>query len=156
MRASTKIFALVLAACAATVASAQTVYKLIDRNGKVTYSEEEPKHFDGQVIRIDVNPNANTAILPKPSPITESENKKRAATAKKEQDVEDLQKKLDDARTALKDAQDHPGDEDVSRVGTKNGFTRAVPTEDYQKKLAKLEDDVKKAEEALRHAGGSP
>jgi len=156
MRPSTCTLAALLAAFAATIANAQTVYKLIDKNGKVTYSEEEPKHFDGQVIRIDVNPNANTAILPKPSPVTESDNKRRAATAKKAQDVEDLQKRLDDARAALKSAQDNPGEGDVDRVGTKNGFTRAVPSEEYQKKLAKLEGDVKKAEEELRRAGGSP
>jgi uncharacterized protein DUF4124 len=155
MRPSTPILAL-LAACAATLAAAQTVYKLVDKNGKVTYSEEEPKHFDGQVIRIDVNPNANTAILPKPSAVTESESKRRAATAKKEQAVEDLQKRLDEARAALKNAQDNPGDQDMDRIGTKNGFTRAVPTEAYQKKLAKLEDEVKKAEEDLKRAGGSP
>jgi hypothetical protein len=155
MRPSTRILAL-LTACAATLAAAQTVYKLIDKNGKVTYSEEEPKHFDGQVIRIDVNPNANTAILPKPSPVTESENKRRAATAKKDQAVEDLQKRLDDARAALKSARDNPAEGDVDRVGTKTGFTRAVPTEAYEKKLAKLEDEVKKAEEELKRAGGSP
>ena len=38
---------------AASPGAAQTVYKLIDRNGKVTYSEEPPKDFDGKVIRID-------------------------------------------------------------------------------------------------------
>src|ERR1700733_2938822 len=46
-------------------ASAEVLYKLIDKNGKVTYSEEKPKSFDGQVIRIDIDPNANTATLPK-------------------------------------------------------------------------------------------
>jgi len=108
------------------------------------------------VIRIDVNPNANTAILPKPSAVTETESKRRAATAKKDQAVEDLQKRLDDARAALKNARDNPAEGDVERVGTKTGFTRAVPSEAYEKKLAKLEDDVKKAEEELKRAGGSP
>jgi len=45
-------------------AFAQTLYKLIDKNGKVTYSEEAPKNFDGKVIRIDIDPNANRATLP--------------------------------------------------------------------------------------------
>src|SRR5580704_10815022 len=46
-------------------ALAQTVYKLIDKNGKITYSEEKPKNFDGQVIPMNIDPNANTATLPK-------------------------------------------------------------------------------------------
>ena len=29
-------------------ASAQTLYKLIDRNGKVTYAEKPPKDFDAE------------------------------------------------------------------------------------------------------------
>ena len=49
------------------VALAEVLYKLIDKNGKVTYSEEKPKNFDGQVIRLDINPNANTATMPKPA-----------------------------------------------------------------------------------------
>ena len=52
-------------ALAAVSAQAQTLYKLIDKNGKITYSEEAPKNFDGKVIKIEVNPNANTATLPK-------------------------------------------------------------------------------------------
>ena len=51
---------------AASGASAETFYKLIDSNGKVTYSEKPPKDFDGKVIRLDIDPNANTATLAKP------------------------------------------------------------------------------------------
>ena len=46
-------------------ALAQTLYKLIDKNGKITYSEEKPKNFDGQVIPMNIDPNANTATMPK-------------------------------------------------------------------------------------------
>ena len=61
--------AVALALCAvATLAAAQTLYKLIDKNGKVTYSEEPPKNFDGKVIRMDIDPNANRATLPKYEP----------------------------------------------------------------------------------------
>src|SRR5450432_850341 len=58
----------VLAAAAALFAPvtlADVLYKLIDKNGKVTYSEEKPKNFDGQVFRLDIDPNANTATMPK-------------------------------------------------------------------------------------------
>src|SRR5512134_1167405 len=61
----------------AGAADAQTLYKLIDKNGKVTYSEKPPKDFDGKVIRMDIDPKANTATLPKagsgPRPETEAE-----------------------------------------------------------------------------------
>ena len=65
----------------AATASAETIYKLIDRNGQVTYSEAPPKSFDGQVIRMNLDPNANTATLSKPaakgeSGRAESENEK--------------------------------------------------------------------------------
>ncbi|HET9471044.1 MAG TPA: DUF4124 domain-containing protein, partial [Usitatibacter sp.] len=55
-------------ALAANSALAQTLYKLIDRNGKVTYSQEAPKDFDGKVIRIDIDPNRNSATLGAPAP----------------------------------------------------------------------------------------
>ena len=65
------------AALFASLATAQTLYKLIDKDGKVTYSEKPPKDFGGK-----------------------------------------------------------------------------VPTAEYQKKLAALEENVKKAEEELRVAEG--
>jgi uncharacterized protein (TIGR03083 family) len=46
-------------------ASAQTIYKLIHKDGKVTYSESEPKNFDGKVVPMNVNPDANTVPMPK-------------------------------------------------------------------------------------------
>ena len=53
---------LLLAACslAASMALAQTLYKLVDKNGKVTYSESAPRpgEFDGTVTRIEIDANA--------------------------------------------------------------------------------------------------
>ena len=47
---------LLAVACAffASAACAQTLYKLVDKNGKVTYSESPPKDFDGQVAVFDL------------------------------------------------------------------------------------------------------
>ena len=156
MRSPIKSLAAAIAASSVAFAMADTLYKLIDKNGKVTYSEEAPKNFDGQVIRLDIDRNANTAVLPKPTPVTETAARKRDAAEKKDQHLEDLKTHLDEAKKALQDAKDNPGPGDVDRVGTKSGFTRGVPTEEYEKKLAKLQDDVKKAEEDLKRAGGSP
>jgi len=142
-----------LSCMAASLAFAQTLYKLVDKNGKVTYSEMAPKpgEFDGTVTRIDVNPNANTATLPKfegraADPATNPGGRAPSREA--------AQQKLDAARKALADARENPSADDVTRMGTKSGFTRPVESEDYKAKLAKLEADVKAAEEDLKRAEG--
>jgi len=137
--------ALVLAGlCAPFAAPAQTLYKLVDKNGKVTYSNEEPKDFDGKVIRIQVDPKANTATLPKYQPA--------APAARASVDVRALQEKVAERRAALQKAKNNPGDDDVQWVGNANGGTRAVPTEAYQHRLAELEHSLKEAEDELHAA----
>ena len=150
-----------LGLAAALPAAAQTLYKLIDKNGKVTYSESPPKNFDGQVIRMDIDPKANTATLPKPSaaprPETEAEKILRRpspASAGGGGNVQAARDKLEAAKKALQDAIDNPREDEIQRMGTKSGFTRPVPTEEYQKRIAGLEQNVKKAEEDLRVAEG--
>ena len=148
---------LLMASCACAgflaAAQAQTLYKLIDKNGKVTYSESAPKpgEFDGQVIRIDMDPNRNTATLPQPSrsPSPEATGSQRADAPTKT-----AQEKLDAARKALAQAQENPGEDEVRWIGNKGGGTRSVPTEAYQARLDKLAADVKAAEEELRRAEG--
>ena len=147
------MIAAVAALCAAA-AHAQTLYKLIDKNGKVTYSESAPKPgtFDGQVIRIDVNPNQNTAILPKPGP--RNTGQEQAEAASRSANVKAAQEKLDAAKKALAQAQENPSPDEVTRVGTTRGFTRPVESDEYKAKIAKLEADVKQAEEELKRAEG--
>lgn len=143
--------ALVLAAIAGPV-TAQVLYKLIDRNGKVTYTEDPPKKYDGQVIRIEVNPDANTATLPKfeggvrrAAPVDEKERATRIAQAKE---------LVEKRRAALEEARKNPGEGDIRRLGTVGGGARPVPSDEYQKRLDDLEKSVKEAEEALREAEG--
>jgi exonuclease VII small subunit len=137
---------------AALPAVAQTVYKLIDRNGKVTYSETPPKDFDGKVIRIDIDPNANKASL---GALREEAGKSGQAKAKEDARpetpsaaarLEQARAKLDAARKALEDAKDNPGEGDIQWLGKVGGGTRPVPTEQYQRKLDDLERRVKEAE----------
>ena len=149
--------AALLAASMALPAVAQTFYKLIDKNGKVTYSESPPKDFDGKVIRVDVDPKANTATLPKapPAQSTPPPGVRAAAKATVAANRSDAARdKLAAAQRALQDAIDNPREDEVTRVGTKSGFTRPVPTEDYQKRLDALREDVRLAEEELRVAEG--
>ena len=143
----TKSLAMALAlagACAAFAASAQTLYKLIDKNGKVTYSNEEPKDFDGKVIRIEVDPKANTATLPKYQP--------SAPASRAPADTRALQEKVAERRAALEKAKNNPGGDDVQWVGNAGGGTRAVPTEAYKHRLAELERSLKEAEDELHAA----
>ena len=143
--------AVALALCAAaTPAAAQTLYKLIDKNGKVTYSESAPKDFPGQVIRIDVNPDANTATLPKlPRDSAPATN-----PGTRSPDARGAQERLEAARKALAQARENPGENDVSFIGNKGGGTRQVMSETYRARIEKLEADVKAAEEEVRRAEG--
>src|SRR5438445_9412989 len=107
---SSRIILAAIAAAAASIACADTLYKLIDKNGKVTYSEEKPKQFDGQVIRLDIDPKANTATLPKPDAggkIDESGARRRApaesAEARAAARIAEARERFERAQRALQD-----------------------------------------------------
>ena len=142
-------------ALAAAAAQAQTLYKLIDKNGKVTYSEEAPKNFDGKVIRLDIDPNANRATLPKYDKGAEPAPKRAQAARGAKQaapDVDEMRKRVDERKAALENAQNNPSDDDVQWIGNAGGGTRRVPTPDYQRRLAELERSLKEAEHELEQA----
>jgi hypothetical protein len=147
----------------ASMACADVLYKLIDKNGKVTYSEAKPKEFDGQVIRLDIDPNANTATMPRPASGGNSGEPgsppRRAGDgrAKKPDPAERLaaaRERLESAQRALQEARDNPSEGDMQILGNKGGGVRMIPSADYQKKLDRLEQSVKSAEEELRLAEG--
>lgn len=146
-----KTGAVLFVALACGTAAAQTLYKLIDKNGKVTYSGEAPKNFDGQVIKIVVDPNANTATLPKYEETVRAKPKDDKARAVK---VDELKERVAQRKAALADAQNNPGEGDITRMGTVGGFARPVPSEAYTKRLADLERAVKEAEGDLQEAEG--
>ena len=151
--------AALLALCSADASAQTTLYKLIDKNGKVTYSEKPPKDFDGKVIPLDINPDRNTATLPKPPAATKSEeggNKREDRRFQRSTDGEErvraAKEKVEAAKRALADAQNNPQEGDVTRVGNVGGGARPVFSEDYQRRLDKLERDVKDAEDELKRA----
>ena len=141
-------------------AGAETLYKLIDKNGKVTYSESKPKTFDGQVIRIDIDPNANTATLEKPQPKGAGEgtlNRQRGesqspAKMDEEARIAQARERLERAQKALQDAKDNPQEGDLMMVGKLGGGVRTIPSEAYQQRLDRLEAEVRLAQEDLRRA----
>jgi hypothetical protein len=154
LRATLQVVAC-LAALAAVGAQAQTLYKLIDKNGKVTYSEEAPKNFDGKVIRIDVNPNANTATLPKLSLPAKGQDAAQAGEPRdrgKHPDLQALRRKVAERRAALEEAQNNPSEDDVQWVGNAGGGVRRVPTESYRRRITQLERSLKEAEDELQAA----
>jgi hypothetical protein len=137
-------------ACGVAAAQTMTLYKLIDNNGKVTYSEEKPKSFDGKVVVIEVDPNRNTATLPKYQDTIRANPKIEKAKASR---LEEQKERVAQRNAALANALSNPGEDDVGRMGTVGGRARAVPTESYLKRLADLERAVKEAEDALEAEG---
>ena len=139
-------FALVAAAFFCATASAQTLYKLVDKNGKITYSESRPKEFDGQVIELNIDPNANRATLPKYDP---AKNQPGAITPEAAANINQAQQKLAAAKKALDEAKANP---EMQRMGKVGGGAREVVSPEYEARVAKLEQDVRDAEEAVRSA----
>lgn len=120
-RYSISLIAGVSLALLASAADAQTLYKLIDKNGKVTYSEKPPADFDGQVIRLDIDPKANTATLPKPAaagaPASLSPSKDATKATAKEARIKAAKERLEQAKAALADALANPKEGDVFPLG---------------------------------------
>jgi hypothetical protein len=134
---------------AAGAAGAQTLYKLVDKNGKVTYAEKAPDGFDGQVIPMTIDPNANTATLPKPQAAPAAPGKATFAEpvgVVRKTPAQAARENVDKARKALQEARDNPGPNDIGRVGTVGGGARPVPTDEYRARLEALEQAVRKAE----------
>jgi hypothetical protein len=142
-------------AVVALPAAAQTMYKLIDKNGKVTYSESRPKEFEGTVVPVQIDRKANTMTMPRPSGASRPPAEAmRSAPSTGASTAPSPREKLEAARKALQEAIDNPREEDIRRVGTKGGFARPEPTEEYQQRLDALKENVRKAEEELRVAEG--
>jgi exonuclease VII small subunit len=145
------LFALI-ALAAALPAAAQTLYKLIDKNGKVTYVDTPPKDFDGKVVPIEVDPNRNRATLTNPEDAQRALAEKGRALNAADEELKRAQERLEAARRNLADARENPREGEVERVGNVGGGARPVPTEAYEKRLAALEEAVRSAEEEVRRA----
>jgi len=102
----------------AVPAAAQVLYKLVDKNGQVTYSDREPKGYDGTVTRIE--PDAAPTYRPPTKPVeakpregtspgmAETRRNSREALDKK---VREAQAKVDAARKARDEGEDPRADE---------------------------------------------
>jgi len=146
--------AFVVAGLACAAASGETLYKLIDKNGKVTYSESKPKTFDGEVIRIDIDPNANTATLEKPKPPAPGQRAGNPTPAQQAEEARlgEARQRAYRAGIALQEAKDNPKEGDMMMVGKVGGGVRTIPSEAYQQRLDRLEAAARSAQEELQRA----
>jgi hypothetical protein len=134
-------------------AKVEVIYKLIAKDGKVTYSQDAPKDYAGRVVKLEIDPRANLAVFPKPNERPQY-LQPRALTPQEARrlDTENAkvqaQDALDEAKKALKDGQE-PLEGELDWMGKKGGGARPVPTEAYTKRIKALEDAVKQAEENL-------
>ena len=112
---------------------------------------------------MDIDPNANTATLPKPSrrtlgregsdrPRRRGRGRRRSAAGGSREAMRATSSRRRARR--YQDAVDNPGEGDVTRVGNVGGGTRPVFSETYTARLAELEAAVKSAEEELKRARG--
>jgi len=141
-------------ALASAPLSAQTLYKLIDKKGKVTYVDTPPKDFDGQVIPVEIDPKRNSATINTPGLQSGARafDEKQAVADRAAANVRAAQDRLDAAKKSLAYARENPKEEEVERMGVKGGGTRPVFNESYEKRIAQLEDAVRRAEAELRQA----
>lgn len=89
-------------------ASAQVLFKLVDRQGRITYSDSVPKDFDGQVTRLEP-PDAASNVVPsgskaapgaKPAGTTGFTERRRQAREELEAKLRAAQAKVEAARKA--------------------------------------------------------
>ena len=156
MNIRTAIVATALILALPGIAAAQTLYKLIDKNGKVTYVDKPPKDFDGKVIPVEIDTKRNSATIATPGTPqgVKAFDEKQAAEQRASERVRVAQDRVDAAKRALADARENPREGEVARMGNAGGGTRAVPTEEYQQRVARLEADLKEAEAELRKLQG--
>jgi hypothetical protein len=147
------------AACAlplAAGAAASSLYKHVDKDGRVTYTDRPPSGIEGKVVTIPVDqfpPPAPRKLATSPREETEYEKIiRRKAPEPDTSELKAAQKRLADAKAALEDEQNSTRPEDwIYRQNNtgRGGPTLRYPTPEYAERLAARESDVKKAQEDL-------
>jgi Domain of unknown function (DUF4124) len=158
-------FAFLAAATLPLFAHAQALFKYTDKDGKVTYSDRQPKPGE-KAVQVNVDPNANimtsTQATRNGVPQTLQDVNTRTKATAKEREARDAKIKaaesdLEKAKKALENARDPAPDERTIRVGRgkdgkPTGVNAILPTPEYRERVEKLEAEVKKAEEKLEDA----
>lgn len=156
------VLGLLASACAWSV-SAQDLYKYVDKNGKVTYSDVKPKPGE-KATKVNVDHKDNVVASHKRKVENDGEGKdtardakedKKAAAAKRESAIEAAEKRVADAKKALERGSEMTAEDSTIRVGRNakgapSGANTVIPKPAYTERVAKLEADVKEAEENLQ------
>ena len=144
-------------ALSVTSAGAESIYKLVDKNGKVVYTSNPPLDFDGTVKRLDIDASASTVPLATPAPRagsgraeTEAEKIIRRPTPLSSDDrLQAARQKVDAAQKALDDALNNSMAEDWM-YGANAQRSWRVRRPEYRERLEQLEQALNMAQEELR------
>lgn len=158
------LFAMLVSGFAA--AQSSTVYKHVDKDGKVTYSEKPPAKddakgdakSDGSARKIGVDKDRNV-IKPLATKAEVEANKVESSkpedridrNARLQADLDAANLRLERAKAALESGKD-PRDDEWRTVGVSKGKPARVPTDSYHERVKALEQAVKDAEVAVRQA----
>jgi hypothetical protein len=145
-------------------AQTSAVYKHVDKDGKVTYSEKPPakdapkaeeKPANAKKLDMDNERNVIKSYAPKSSADgvggTRAFDKRIERNNTLRAQLEEAQRELDDAKTALEEGKD-PQEDEWQTVGVAQGRPARIPSEAYHQRIKALEQAVKNAEEKLKRA----
>jgi hypothetical protein len=141
--------------------SAQDIYKQVDKDGKVTYTDKPPSKEEASQ-KVDINTERNVAKPLGSRPrqareLADSQLKHRADTeATLEKEIERARARLDLVKEELEKGKE-PLDEEWMTGGVQ-GRTFRRPNEAYYERVKRLEESVRMAEEELANvrSGSSP
>jgi len=134
----------------------QVIFRLVDKNGRTTYSDKAPgKDYQGKVTRIEVDLKANRAMLrpvgdatpPVTLPLSAPELKRVKADA----ELARANELLELAKKAREDGKE-PKEDETQIIGNAGGGVRLVRTDAFHARIKKLEDAVKAAEVEVERA----
>lgn len=162
------ILLITLLISAAAVAQTSTVYKHVDKDGKVTYSEKPPAKDDpkddpkaekkspgSKKLGVDNERNVIKSYVPKTGPDgnadTRSFDKRLDRNAELRAKLDEAQRELDDAKVALESGKE-PLDDEWQTVGAASGRPSRILTEAYHQRIKSLEKAVLDAEEKVKRA----
>ena len=157
-----QLFVKALLVCACGTGSqlsiADPVYKVIDKDGNVTYTDTAPTQNDeGEVTTIETDSNVNIMDVTPELKERQTQRKDEFKEKQKErkQRYEEWQQELAAAKAALKAAEEalEAGKEvkegDFVGYTTRTGGRAARPTSEYVERVENLEKQVKQARENL-------
>lgn len=133
--------------------NAQTLYKYVDADGKVTYSDKAPKPGEkAEAVKTDVQANVVAAPKNTINGVKQTITGINARGKQLEVDRAALQKNADDARAAMEKAKKALDDgqevllEEKQIVAKEGGKNTMIIKESYYARIAGLEAAVKAAE----------